>query len=243
MQTYAVAASNATGTGPPASANVNWVASAPAPVGLCGQFPSALHTDVGTSTFTAHTLYSESPAFAWNGVWAVRFTVPATANSSQTGQLAVAEYGSPATYREITLSPTACDFRPNDVSGNNGPLVRNGSNQVTLTFGIGGTSTATLCFDGFGDNSAIDACHLDGARALQKQIEEQFERVTGGSLNEGFGLTEASPVTHSTATLARLTPGATYYLNVRNFYAPGNYISCPSIPGRCDASARIDLPR
>ena len=42
------------------------------------------------------------------------------------------------------LSPTACDFRPNDVSGNNGPLARAGSNQVTITFGIGATSTPTL---------------------------------------------------------------------------------------------------
>jgi len=186
VQTYSVAASNATGTSAPAVANVNWVASSPTPPGLCGQFPSALYTEVGTSTVTAHTLYNEDPAFAWNGAWVVRFTVPPTANSSQTGVLTVAEYGSPATYREITLSPTACDFRPNDVTGSNGPLARANSNQATITFGIGAPSTATL---------------------------------------------------------ARLTPGATYYLNVRNFYPDGNYITCPAVPGRCDASARMDLPR
>ena len=185
VQTYAVAASNASGTGAPASANVNWVATPPSPVGLCGQFPSALHTDVGSSTVTAHTLYSESPAFAWNGVWVVRFTVPATANPSQTGLLAVAEYGSPATYREITLSPTACDFRANDATGNNGPLARGNSNTAVITFGIGA----------------------------------------------------------STPSLAGLTPGATYYLNVRNFYPEGNFISCPSEAGRCDASAYVGLPR
>ena len=186
VQTYSVAASNASGTSAPAVANVNWVASSPTPPGLCGQFPSALYTEVGTSTVTAHTLYNEDPAFAWNGAWVVRFTVPPTANSSQTGVLTVAEYGSPATYREITLSPTACDFRPNDVTGSNGPLARANSNQATITFGIGAPSTATL---------------------------------------------------------ARLTPGATYYLNVRNFYPDGNYITCPAVPGRCDASARMDLPR
>jgi hypothetical protein len=186
LQTYSVAASNASGTSAPAVANVNWVATTPTPVGLCGAFPSALYTETGTSTVTAHTLYNELPAFAWNGVWAVRFTVPPTANSSQTGVLTVAEYGSPATYREITLSPTACDFRPNDVTGNNGPLARGGSNQATITFGIGSPSTPTF---------------------------------------------------------ARLTPGATYYLNVRNFDAGASSITCPSTPGRCDASARMDLPR
>ena len=184
VQTYSVAASNSGGTGAPAVANVNWVASPPAPVGLCGQFPSALYTEVGTSTGTAHTLYNEDPAFAWNGVWAVRFTVPPTANSTQTGDLTVYEFGAPATYRETTLSRTACDFRPNDVTGNNGPLARGNSNMATITFGIGA----------------------------------------------------------STPALAGLTPGATYYLNVRNFYPPGNFISCPSTPGRCDAAARLNLP-
>jgi len=185
LQTYSVAASNASGTGAPAVANVNWVATTPSPVGLCGQFPSTLYTEVGTSTVTAHTLYNEPPAFAWNGVWAVRFTVPPTANASQTGLLDVAEFGSPATFREITLSPTACDFRANDASGNNGPLARSNGNTATITFGIGA----------------------------------------------------------STPGLPGLTPGANYYLNVRNYYPGGNSITCPSSPGRCDASAYIGLPR
>ena len=185
LQTYAVSASNGSGTGAPAVANVNWVATPPASPGLCGQFPSTLYTEAGTNTITAHTLYNEDPAFAWNGVWAVRFTVPPTANPAQTGVLTAYEYGSPATYRVITLSPTACDFRANDATGNNGPLASGNSNLATITFGIGA----------------------------------------------------------STPGLAGLTPGATYYLNVRNFYPDGGFITCPSTPGRCDAAVRLDLPR
>ena len=185
LQTYSVAAASAGGTGKPATANVNWIDnSVPAP-GLCGQFPNALYTDVGNFTVTAHSLYNETPAFAWNGVWAVRFAVPATAIASDTGLLAVAEYGSPVTFREITLSLTACDFRPNDPKGVDGPLERDSGDTAAMTFGIGA----------------------------------------------------------QTSGLAGLTPGTTYYLNIRNYRPADNLITCPSGPGRCDASAYVGLPR
>ncbi len=185
VQTYSVTASNGGGTSDPGVANVNWVSSASPAPGRCGLFPTALYTELGTSSVTAHTLFSESPAFAWNGVWAVRFTVPSTAGGGQTGYLAVAEYGAPATYREITVSPTACDFRPTDAQGIAGPIGRAGSNTAFLPFTIG----------------------------------------------------QASP------SLPALTAGGTYYLNVRNFYPEDGSITCPSVPGRCDASAAVSLPR
>jgi long-chain acyl-CoA synthetase len=47
-----------------------------------------------------------------------------------------------------------------------------------------------------------------GSAPLPIEVIEQFERVTGGTLNEGYGLSEASPVTHSTAMLARRKPGS-----------------------------------
>src|SRR4029453_18668585 len=36
----------------------------------------------------------------------------------------------------------------------------------------------------------------------------RFETMTGGILCEGYGLSEASPVTHTTASLARRKPGS-----------------------------------
>jgi long-chain acyl-CoA synthetase len=45
------------------------------------------------------------------------------------------------------------------------------------------------------DLTSIRVC-ISGASSLPPQIQKQFMRVTGGLLAEGFGLTEASPVTH-----------------------------------------------
>lgn len=47
-----------------------------------------------------------------------------------------------------------------------------------------------------------------GSAPLPVEVIEQFERMTGGTLFEGYGLSEASPVTHSTASLARRKPGS-----------------------------------
>ena len=42
---------------------------------------------------------------------------------------------------------------------------------------------------------SIEVC-ISGAGALPKAVAERFERLTGAKLREGYGLTEASPVTH-----------------------------------------------
>ena len=47
-----------------------------------------------------------------------------------------------------------------------------------------------------------------GSAPLPVEVLEKFERLTGGMLYEGYGLTEASPVTHSTPTLAKRKPGS-----------------------------------
>jgi long-chain acyl-CoA synthetase len=47
-----------------------------------------------------------------------------------------------------------------------------------------------------------------GSAPLPVDVLEKFEQLTGGMLYEGYGLTEASPVTHSTPTLAKRKPGS-----------------------------------
>jgi len=47
------------------------------------------------------------------------------------------------------------------------------------------------------DLRSIKAC-ISGAAALPVEVQNAFESLTGGKLVEGYGLTEASPVTHCT---------------------------------------------
>lgn len=46
------------------------------------------------------------------------------------------------------------------------------------------------------DLSSINAC-ISGSAPLPLEVQEKFEAITGGKLVEGYGLSEASPVTHS----------------------------------------------
>ncbi|WNF35983.1 AMP-binding protein [Bacillaceae bacterium IKA-2] len=45
------------------------------------------------------------------------------------------------------------------------------------------------------DLSSIEVC-ISGSSALPVEVQQTFEKLTGGRLSEGFGLTEASPCTH-----------------------------------------------
>lgn len=46
------------------------------------------------------------------------------------------------------------------------------------------------------DLSSIGSC-ISGSAPLPVEVQEKFEKATGGKLVEGYGLSEASPVTHS----------------------------------------------
>lgn len=46
------------------------------------------------------------------------------------------------------------------------------------------------------DLSSVEAC-ISGSAPLPTEVQEQFEKITGGRLVEGYGLTESSPVTHA----------------------------------------------
>ena len=47
-----------------------------------------------------------------------------------------------------------------------------------------------------------------GSAPLPVEVIDQFERMTGGMLSEGYGLSEASPVTHTSPALSIRKPGS-----------------------------------
>ncbi|MBO9130577.1 AMP-binding protein [Bacillus sp. 165] len=57
------------------------------------------------------------------------------------------------------------------------------------------------------DISSVRAC-LSGSAPLPVEVQEQFEKATGGKLVEGYGLTESSPVTHSNFLWSRRVAGS-----------------------------------
>jgi hypothetical protein len=108
---------------------------------LCGQYPSYLFSDLGwVGTQIQSRDFTDAPGFAWNGVWVVKLSIPADATSTQTGRITVAEFAGPPTSRELTISRVPCDFRPDDPTGNNGPLLRAETSEPTEYFVLGGSS-------------------------------------------------------------------------------------------------------
>jgi len=57
------------------------------------------------------------------------------------------------------------------------------------------------------DLRSIRAC-ISGAMKLPVDVQERFERVTGGRLVEGYGTTEAAPATHCTPLSGPRHPGS-----------------------------------
>jgi long-chain acyl-CoA synthetase len=57
------------------------------------------------------------------------------------------------------------------------------------------------------DISSIKGC-FSGSAPLPVEVLEQFERLTGGKITEGFGMTESSPVTHANPLYGVRKPGS-----------------------------------
>ncbi|MFI5303639.1 MAG: long-chain fatty acid--CoA ligase [Nitrospiria bacterium] len=69
--------------------------------------------------------------------------------------------------------------------------------KATVFFGVQAMYVAINHFEEIAkrDISSIKVC-ISGGGPLHGEVQERFESLTGGKLVEGFGLTEASPVTH-----------------------------------------------
>ncbi len=69
--------------------------------------------------------------------------------------------------------------------------------SATVFQGVQAMYVAINCFPGIEKRelSSIKVC-ISGGGPLHVEVQERFESLTGGKVVEGFGLTEASPVTH-----------------------------------------------
>ena len=69
--------------------------------------------------------------------------------------------------------------------------------KVTVFCGVPTIYSALLADSELGkyDLTSIRVC-VSGGSALPSQVQQRFMQITGGLLAEGYGLTEASPVTH-----------------------------------------------
>ncbi|RAL26781.1 long-chain-fatty-acid--CoA ligase [Thermoflavimicrobium daqui] len=56
------------------------------------------------------------------------------------------------------------------------------------------------------DLSSIQAC-ISGSAPLPIEVQDKFEKLSGGTLIEGYGLTEASPITHANLVYDRVKSG------------------------------------
>jgi hypothetical protein len=135
-QNYSVIATNVVGPGQSASASVSWQQSVGG-TDFCGQYSdvSRVSAPWGMSAVYPHDY---DGAFRAGMVLVVSFTVPSTPSYGTPGfSASVAEYADPPTYRQVTLSRSACDFRAYDPSGQAGPVSIGYGNTATVSASAG----------------------------------------------------------------------------------------------------------
>jgi long-chain acyl-CoA synthetase len=81
--------------------------------------------------------------------------------------------------------------------------------KPTIFMGVPAMYQAIINFPDVGqyDLTSIKYC-ISGAAPLPNQVCQSFEKITGGKLVEGYGLTEASPVTHSNPLIGKRKIGS-----------------------------------
>jgi hypothetical protein len=135
-QIYSIQAANAIGSSIPVSTTVTWQQSTGG-ADFCGSYPNVSRVSKGWEDNAP--IYTQSNGgFANDGVFVVAFTVPSFPASYGTpNQTDIAEYNGVPTYRHMTLSKSACDFRSPDPSGANGPYRQGYGNSASITWNVG----------------------------------------------------------------------------------------------------------
>jgi hypothetical protein len=133
--TFTVTPSNAGGNGNTASVTVNVAGNV---IGNCANYGTVLPMQTATwgQQNTWHS--ADIGSFGDNSVWLFKLFVPAgTPTSTVVGRFTAFEFGGPNTPRQISISPTACDFdRKKDINGVNGPLSISNGSTAEISFAV-----------------------------------------------------------------------------------------------------------
>jgi hypothetical protein len=134
--TFSVTPSNATGSGNTAQTTVSVAGSS---VGNCGQYSNVLPIVNATWGQAANWQSAASGNFGDGSrtIWVFRLTVPpGTPSSSVTGRFTVSEFNGPTTFRQMTISATACDFRAKDWHGVTGPFAVSNGTTASVSYAV-----------------------------------------------------------------------------------------------------------
>jgi len=107
--------------------------------GFCSQYANVLPIVNATWGQALSVQSSASGPFGDgnSSVWVFRLTVPADRPLSTTiGRFSLWEFGGAATFRQMTISTQACDFRPKDYSGVNGPLAVSNGTTASVSYAV-----------------------------------------------------------------------------------------------------------
>ncbi len=137
--TFSVTPSNASGNGNTASVTVNVAGTS---LGNCGSYSNVLPV-VNVTWGQAANWQSTASGNFGNGnntVWVFKLVVPPgtpPTPTSQNGRFTVSEFNGPTTFRQMTISTTACDFRKKDYQGATGPLAVSNGTTASFSYGVG----------------------------------------------------------------------------------------------------------
>ena len=135
--TFSVTPSNASGNGNTASVTVNVAGSSLGP--LCAQFTNVMPIVNATWGQGANWQSSVSGNFGGGttSVWVFKLIVPpGTSTSTSSGRFTVSEFQGPSTFRQMTISTQACDFRSVDFNGVNGPFMVGNGTTANVSFAV-----------------------------------------------------------------------------------------------------------
>lgn len=124
---YSVTATNSFGPGAAAPVSVTWTSPPPSGADFCGQYPNVVHVNLPWGGYLDTHANGGFPAGA---VIVGRINVPQNATPTLPGTVSVVEYIDGQAHRQMTISPSSCDFRgftPNvggtvDPTGANDPM-------------------------------------------------------------------------------------------------------------------------